>query len=160
VEVVEMQPLAVGAERHDHRVFAIGEGPVDVAAEHDAVVHRDRHVPIDAHAVTDLAYFAVVHRSPRRFYWRRDQAAPFHARQDRASGPATICQGALGCNGIQKEYHSPRHRPNWFRPEEIFMLMLRALTTAILAFPLVLGSAQAQTKITVGKSVGGSGFHI
>ena len=40
------------------------------------------------------------------------------------------------------------------------MLMLRALTTAILAFPLVLGSAQAQTKITVGKSVGGSGFHI
>lgn len=40
------------------------------------------------------------------------------------------------------------------------MLTLRALTTAILALPLVFGSAQAQTKITVGKSVGGSGFHI
>jgi ABC-type nitrate/sulfonate/bicarbonate transport system substrate-binding protein len=44
------------------------------------------------------------------------------------------------------------------------MRMLRSLpvmtATIILAFPLALGAAQAQTKITVGKSVGGSGFHI
>jgi NitT/TauT family transport system substrate-binding protein len=44
------------------------------------------------------------------------------------------------------------------------MRMLRSLpvmaATAVLAFPIVLGTAQAQTKIAVGKSIGGSGFHI
>jgi NitT/TauT family transport system substrate-binding protein len=44
------------------------------------------------------------------------------------------------------------------------MRMLRSLpvmaATTLLAFSLILATAQAQTKITVGKSVGGSGFHI
>ena len=61
VEVLEMQPLAVGAERHDHRIFALGDRPEDVAPEHDAVLHLDRHVPVDAHAVAYVALLAVVH---------------------------------------------------------------------------------------------------
>ena len=36
--------------------------PVDVAAQHEAVVHLDRHVPVDPHAVADFADFAVAHR--------------------------------------------------------------------------------------------------
>ena len=39
-------------------------------------------------------------------------------------------------------------------------LQVMAAAVAVLAFPLALGAAHAQTKITVGKSVGGSGFHI
>ena len=44
------------------------------------------------------------------------------------------------------------------------MRMLRSLlataATAMLALPLLVGTAQAQTKITVGKIIGGSGFHM
>src|SRR5229473_6528532 len=44
------------------------------------------------------------------------------------------------------------------------MRMLRSLlapaAAAVLALPAILGAAQAQTKITVGKFLSGSGFHI
>ncbi len=66
-----MQILAVGAVRHDHRILAVVVGPVDVGAQHQAVVHFDGHVPIDAHAVAHFAtkqavarVFDVVHGLP------------------------------------------------------------------------------------------------
>src|SRR5262249_52472636 len=64
VEIVEVQPLAVRPERHDHRIAALGDRPKDVAAQLEAVVHGDRHVPVDPHAVADVAFLAVVHGFP------------------------------------------------------------------------------------------------
>ena len=61
VEVFEMQPLAVGPVSHDDGVLAIGHGAVDVAAQDQAVIHGDRHVPVDLHAITHFAGFAVAH---------------------------------------------------------------------------------------------------
>ncbi len=35
--------------------MAFGDRAKHVGAQHEAVIHRDRHVPIDAHAVARLA---------------------------------------------------------------------------------------------------------
>ena len=56
----EGEPLAVGTVAHEGRITARLHGAKDIGAQHDAVVHRDRHVPVDAHAVTDFA-FVVAH---------------------------------------------------------------------------------------------------
>ena len=40
------------------------------------------------------------------------------------------------------------------------MRMLRPLSAIAVAIVVSLGTAQAQTKVTVGKIIGGSGFHI
>ena len=61
VEVREVQPLAVGAVGQDHRIPALLDRTVDVAAQHQPVVHLDRHVPVDPHAVADFADFAIAH---------------------------------------------------------------------------------------------------
>src|SRR5213075_2817577 len=68
VEIVEVQPLAVRAVGHDDRIAALLDRPVDVAAKNDAVVHLDRHVPVDPHPIADFADFAVAHfHFPRRY---------------------------------------------------------------------------------------------
>ena len=97
VEVLEVQPLAVGPIGHDHRIFAVGDRPVDVASQHQAVVHRDRHVPIDSHPIADLALLAVVHACPRRSVLlqlvvrrprgRRDLGARYGGARRRPSAP-------------------------------------------------------------------------
>ena len=61
IEIVEVQPLAVGAIGQDHRIAARLDRPVDVAAQDGAVVHLDRHVPVDPHAVADFADFPIAH---------------------------------------------------------------------------------------------------
>jgi hypothetical protein len=61
VEILEMQPFAVGPISHDDGIFPLGDRPVDVASQHQAVVHLDRHIPVDPHAIADFALFAVVH---------------------------------------------------------------------------------------------------
>ena len=63
VAVLEREPLAVRPVAHNGRVTARRHGPVDVGAQHDAVVHRDRHVPVDAHAVPHFAAI-LAHRFP------------------------------------------------------------------------------------------------
>ena len=55
VEILEVQPLGVGAVGQDHGVAPRGDGPEDVRPHHETVVHRDRHVPIDPHPVANLA---------------------------------------------------------------------------------------------------------
>ena len=55
IAVLEGKPLGVGAVGQDHRIAAFGEGPEHVGAQNKAVVHGDRHVPIDAHAVAGFA---------------------------------------------------------------------------------------------------------
>ena len=61
VKILEQQPLAVGPIGHDHGIFAVGDRPVDVAAQDDAVFHFDRHVPVDPHSIADFAFFTVFH---------------------------------------------------------------------------------------------------
>ena len=46
-----------------HRVTAFLDRPEHVAAQHKSVVHRDRHVPIDPHAVADFADLTIAHAS-------------------------------------------------------------------------------------------------
>src|SRR5262245_3965261 len=42
VAVLEMQPLAIRAIAENDRIAAVLDGPENVAAQHNAVVHRDR----------------------------------------------------------------------------------------------------------------------
>ena len=55
IAVLEGKPLGVGAVAQDHRIAAFGDRAKHVGAQNKAVVHGDRHVPIDAHAVAGLA---------------------------------------------------------------------------------------------------------
>ena len=66
VEVLEVQPLGIGAVGEDDGVRARPGGPVHIGAEDQAVVHRDGDVPVDAHAVADLAREVAHGRSPRQ----------------------------------------------------------------------------------------------
>ena len=66
-----MEILAIRSVRHDHRILAIVVGPVDVGTQDKAVVHLNRHVPINAHALAYLTaeqavicIFDVVHDIP------------------------------------------------------------------------------------------------
>ena len=65
IAVLQMKPFAVGAVAHDDGVLPIVVWPVYVATQHDAVVHLDRHVPVDPHPVSCLA-LVLAHVSPFR----------------------------------------------------------------------------------------------
>src|SRR5262249_51134815 len=56
IAVLEGKPLGVGAVAQDHRIAAFLDRSEDVGLEHETVVHGDRHVPIDPHAVADFAF--------------------------------------------------------------------------------------------------------
>ncbi len=56
VALLEGHPLAEGAIGHDHRILPVVVGPEHVGAQHDAVIHRDRCVPIDPHPVAHFAF--------------------------------------------------------------------------------------------------------
>src|SRR2546425_3647473 len=57
------EPLGVYTVGEDDGVATVGDRTIHVGAQHDAVVHRDRDVPVDAHAVADLS----PHFYPRGF---------------------------------------------------------------------------------------------
>ncbi len=67
VAVLEGKALRVRAVAEDHRVTTVRRRPENVGAQDEAVVHRDRHVPIDAHAVADFALLA--HRHFAEVMW-------------------------------------------------------------------------------------------
>ena len=41
---------------------AIAERAEDVGAQHKAIVHRDRRVPIDAHSIARFAFHPIISR--------------------------------------------------------------------------------------------------
>ena len=51
IAVLEGETLGIGPVAQDHRIVAVGDRTEHVGAQHEAVIHRDRHIPIDAHAV-------------------------------------------------------------------------------------------------------------
>ena len=55
VAVLKVEQLGVGAVAHDHRIASLGDRPVHVGAKDQAVIHRERHIPVDAHSITGFA---------------------------------------------------------------------------------------------------------
>ncbi len=55
IALLEGEALAVGPIGQDHRIAAVLGRAEHVGPQHQPVVHLDRHVPVDAHAVPDLA---------------------------------------------------------------------------------------------------------
>jgi len=55
IAVLEGETLGVRAVAQDHRIAAGGERVKHIGAQHKPVIHRDRHVPVDAHAVAHFA---------------------------------------------------------------------------------------------------------
>ena len=67
VPLGEGEPLRVRAVGHEHRVAPLDLGAEHVRAEDDPVVHLDRDVPIDPHAISDLA---ALHRHSLVSKWK------------------------------------------------------------------------------------------
>src|SRR5262245_60371054 len=61
VAILEVQPLAIGAATEDDGVAPLAVRPEHVASQHQPVVHRDRHVPIDPHSIANFADLTVTH---------------------------------------------------------------------------------------------------
>ena len=55
VTVLERQSLGIRAIAQDYRITSFGDGQEQVGAQHEAVVHLDRYIPVDPHAVADFA---------------------------------------------------------------------------------------------------------
>src|SRR5215468_11756998 len=55
IAVLEREALGIGTVAQDHRIAAVLHRAKDVGAQHQTVVHLDRDVPVDAHAVAHLA---------------------------------------------------------------------------------------------------------
>ena len=57
IAVLEGEVLGVGAVGDQNRIAAFFHRTKDIGAQHKAVVHFDRDVPIDPHAVADFRAF-------------------------------------------------------------------------------------------------------
>src|SRR5579863_7412420 len=55
IAILEGEALGVGAIAQEHRIAAFGDRAKYVGAQHQTVVHRDRGVPVYAHAVAGFA---------------------------------------------------------------------------------------------------------
>src|SRR5262245_19192493 len=54
VAVLKRKILRVGTIGKNDRKLSVLHGAKDIGAEHQPVVHCDRHVPVNPHAVTDF----------------------------------------------------------------------------------------------------------
>ena len=66
IAVLEGEALGVGTVGEDRRIFAVLDRAEHVGPQHQAVVHRDRHIPVDAHAVAGFAARPMCHAVARR----------------------------------------------------------------------------------------------
>src|SRR5262245_52592398 len=87
IAVLEREALGIGTVAQDHRVTAVLHRAKDVGAQHQAVVHPDRDVPIDAHAVAHLAAMLVGLALPRS---RRRLLDRSHSRPPVLSSPSAV----------------------------------------------------------------------
>ena len=76
VALLHRQALGVGPVAQDHRIFAVGDRPEHVGAQHDAVVHLDRGIPIDLHSVADFGFHAADASATRIRCLRADGRRP------------------------------------------------------------------------------------
>src|SRR4029434_8029316 len=54
IAVLKRKILRVGTVGQNDRKLSIFHGAKDIGAEHQPIVHRDRHIPVDPHAVADF----------------------------------------------------------------------------------------------------------
>ncbi len=54
IAVLEGEVFGVGAVSQYDRILAVFDRAKDVGAQHQAVIHGDRHIPIDPHAIAKL----------------------------------------------------------------------------------------------------------
>src|SRR5262245_43208516 len=87
IAVLEREALGVGAVAQDHRIAPVLHRPKDVGAQHQSVVHPDRDVPIDAHAVAHLAALLVGLAFPCSSARLLDRS---HSRPPVPSSPSTV----------------------------------------------------------------------
>src|SRR3954447_13637420 len=87
VALLEMQALRVRAVAEDHRMRLGVVRTEDVRAEHEAVVHHDRHVPFDDHAVTALDTLS---GRMRLAHWRSSTAGPGSALASASVAPPSM----------------------------------------------------------------------
>jgi hypothetical protein len=55
IAVLEGKPLGVRTIAQDNRAPPFGNRTKNIGAQHQAIIHRDRHVPVDPHAVAGFA---------------------------------------------------------------------------------------------------------
>src|SRR5260221_5143662 len=55
IALLEGQSLGIGTVAQDHRIFAHLRGSKDIRPQHQSVIHCDRDIPVDVHAVTKSA---------------------------------------------------------------------------------------------------------
>src|SRR6185437_1762689 len=97
ISLLEGQSLGIGTVAEQHGIAAFLRRAEDIGAQHDAVIHRDRHVPVAAHAVAEFAP-APIHR-------RGSLPASPGARQSAALFPsALLTRGitSLAINSIER----------------------------------------------------------
>ena len=79
IAILEGKPLGIGTVAEDHRIAAILRRAEDIGAQHQAVVHRDRDIPVDAHAVADFAAMPMgIARGVRRTRFSIELIPPRH----------------------------------------------------------------------------------
>src|SRR5215471_2508272 len=59
ITVLERKPFGIRAVAQNHRIAALLHGTKYIRSQHQPIVHLDRHVPVDAHAVAHLAAMLV-----------------------------------------------------------------------------------------------------
>src|SRR5262249_18465818 len=106
IAVLEVQPLAIGAATEDDGVAPLAVRPEHVAAQHQPVVHRDRHGPIDPRPIANFADLTVTHGFLRKSRDRWCDPAPVsaHNRAAHSVRPPPPCGEGLGV-GVARLAH-------------------------------------------------------
>src|SRR5690606_10987977 len=63
VEVLKVEAFAVWPVSDDLRVLAVLNWPIDVATQHDTIVHLDRDLPVDLQAVANNGGSRIFHKT-------------------------------------------------------------------------------------------------
>ena len=103
IAVLEREAFGVGAVGEDDRMPVLLDGPEHVGAQHEAVVHRDRHVPVDAHAVA--GFTALGHDSSLSL--NSDRLPPPHSPSKTGVNALSPAEGWGGVHTVQQCERAP-----------------------------------------------------
>src|SRR5512139_2087717 len=97
ITVLECEIFGVRTVAENDRKFSVFHRAKNIGAQHETVVHRDRHVPVDPHAVADLGSLLKRrhHALPRQLL-RGGQATEGEARRKSEEGAIVIRSSPYG----------------------------------------------------------------
>ena len=113
VALLHGQPLGIGPVAQDHRIFAVRDRPEHVGAQHDAVVHLDRGIPIDRHSIADFGFHAgrLLHSGTSRTLTSKAGATKEHVPQRRHHRRRAVgLHAAAGTGPVGADLHARCHR--------------------------------------------------